>query len=50
MDLWVEFKDDLYRKKGTVARPHDLQSLKLFAEFIGESTPGVLDLSGKPMV
>ncbi|KAM7219592.1 hypothetical protein V8F06_004973 [Rhypophila decipiens] len=30
--------------------PHDLQSLKLFAELIGESTPGVLDRSGKPTV
>ncbi|KAM7212780.1 Protein of unknown function (DUF3435) domain containing protein [Rhypophila decipiens] len=50
MDLWVEFKDDLYRKKGTVVSPHDLPSLKLFAEFIGESTPGVLDPSGKPTV
>ncbi|KAM7186433.1 hypothetical protein V8F33_011826 [Rhypophila sp. PSN 637] len=36
MDLWVD--------------PHDLQSLKLCAEFIGESTPGVLDPSGKPTV
>lgn len=44
------FKADLFNKDGTIASPYCLQSLKLFAEFIGKSTPGILDPSGKPTV
>ncbi|KAM7183345.1 hypothetical protein V8F33_013652 [Rhypophila sp. PSN 637] len=42
---------DMYRVQMALWEdPHDLQSLKLFAEFIGKSTPGNLDPSGKPTV
>ncbi|KAM7184935.1 hypothetical protein V8F33_012701 [Rhypophila sp. PSN 637] len=50
LELWDECKDDLFRKHGTVASALCLQSLKLFAEFIGNSTLGILDPSGKAAV
>lgn len=40
----------MFRKDGTIASPHCLQSLKLFAEFTGTSTPGLLDPNGKATV
>ncbi|KAK3360933.1 hypothetical protein B0T24DRAFT_599721 [Lasiosphaeria ovina] len=45
-----KLKGDLFRKDGTIASPHCLQSLKLFAEFTGTSTPGLLDPNGKATV
>ncbi len=44
------FKEDLFQKDRTIASPYCLQSLKLFAEFIGTSTPGLLDPNGKVTV
>ncbi|KAK3935358.1 hypothetical protein QBC46DRAFT_453540 [Diplogelasinospora grovesii] len=45
MELWFE-----YKTTHATADPHNLKTLKHFAEFMANSIEGVLDPNGKPTV